>query len=150
MKPTGEFIVHQPNGVEHVIPNQFTVYGAQQILKAAFWREELVWYVGLCNRNPADSIPLTSMFEPTDGVNGYGRQALGLSQGNWPDIGVINGESFVESKRFLFTATGAYDQQVSRYFLTDGDFVIAISSQILGGLQTISDDLEATYRLYLR
>jgi hypothetical protein len=150
MRPGGEFIIHLPGGVEHVVPNQFTVTGAQQLLKAAFWRQELVWYVGLCNKNPADAIPVTSMFEPTDGVNGYERQSLALSPGNWPEIGVINGESYVESKRFLFTATGAYDQQVSRFFLTDGDYVIAVSSQIEGGLQTISEDLEATYRLYLR
>lgn len=150
MKFGGEFLIHMKDGMDYVLPNQFTIYGAQQILKAAFWRQELVWFMGLCNKNPADAIPVTSMFEPTDGVNGYERQSLALSQGNWPDIGVINGESFIESKRVLFTATGAYDQQVSRLFLTDGDQVIAISSQLEGGLQTIDEDLETTYRLYLR
>ncbi len=113
---SGEFIiVDKVTGVEHCIPNQFTVIGMQQVLSAAFQEAELTWYMGLCAVNPADSIALNAINEPTDGVNGYARVELALNSTNWPTISNINGESYIESRDADFTATGDYDSQSSRF-----------------------------------
>ena len=148
---SGEFIITDPEtGVEHCIPNQFTVFGMQQVLYAAFQGAEPTWYMGVCAVNPADSLALNAINEPTEGVNGYARSALILNSTNWPTISNINGESYVESRDVTFVATGAYDSQVNRFFLTDGTYVIAVSSPMEEGLHTVSTTFTAKYRLWFR
>lgn len=146
----GEFIIRDVDGNEHCIPNQFTVVGMQQVLGAAFQGETPTWYMGLCASAPADSIALSSLAEPTVGVNGYARQALPLTAPNWPTLGNINGESYIESREVTFVATGAYDVQVNRFFLTDGTYVIAISSPMEEGVHSVTVSFTALYRLWFR
>lgn len=150
MQVSGEFqILDKRTQLIRVVPNHFTILGMQQLLRAAFWHEELEWLVGLCNANQADSLQLALVGEP-DATNGYARQNLLLNTTNWPTISIVNGESFVESREFTFTATGAYSESVSRMFLTDGEHVIAVSSPIFGGLQIMDEDFVNKYRLYFR
>lgn len=150
MRVRGEFRIDLGGGIEMITPNQFTVFGMQRVLAAAFQGVAQVWQAGLCAHNPGDALALSEMGEPTIGVNGYARPSLPLDITNWPSLGVINGESFINSRPFIFPAAGAYDVQVNRLFLTDGSQVIAVGSQIDGGLQTIVANLTASYRLYFR
>lgn len=152
MKVTGgEFVFRSKAepGVEHVFLNQFTIYGAQSILRGAFWGDDLEWFVGLCAHNPADSISLSAVNEPAI-ANGYARQSLALNQANWPTIDTINGESYVESREFSFDLTDDTDIPVNRLFLTDGTYVVAISSPLPEGLGILDAPYSSTYRLFLR
>ena len=149
-KLSGEFILKMANGDEHVLPNQFTVIGMQQVLTAAFQQADLTWYMGLCASQPTDSIALSALVEPTVGVNGYQRDALALNSTNWPTIGNINGESYIESREVTFTASGDYDESVNRLFLTDGTYVIAISSPMQEGLHVVDTTFAVNYRLWFR
>jgi hypothetical protein len=151
-KLTGEFIILQKDGTERVIPNQFTTIGMQQVLKAAFWEIPATWYMGLCAHNPADAIPLANINEPTVGVNGYARAVLPLNAINWPAIGTVNGESYVETRdvTFVVTADEMYDIQINRLFLMDGANVVAISAAMEDGLQFLTENLVTKYRLYFR
>lgn len=149
MRAGGEFIRTDRFGNEHVYPNQFTIIGAQQVLKGAFWGEAHDWFVGLCAHNPADSIALTSINEPS-ALNGYVRQAMTLNVSNWPTVGTVNGESYVETREFTFNLSGPTSIPVNRLFLTDGDYVIAVSSPIGEGIGYLSEPYTNKYRLYLR
>src|SRR5688572_17355951 len=98
----GEFIIIDPvTRVEHIVPNRFTIIGIQQVLKAAFWNQDLTWQVGLCNVNPSDTLQLAQIGEPEE-ENGYVRQSLPLNNTNWPTISIVNGESYVETRLFTF------------------------------------------------
>lgn len=140
----GEFRLK--NGI--VLRNQFTIFGMQSVLKAAFWSELTLWEMGLCAHNPGDNVALSTVREPTLGENGYTRQTVPLTQHNWPGIGVINGESYIESRLVTFAISDSVDESVNRLFLTDGDQVIAISSPLEGGLQLLDSPLSTSYRLF--
>lgn len=150
-KSGGEFLIQLGHGIEHAVPNQFTVIGMQQVLQAAFWGITGPWYMGLCAHNPDDSVPMSVLNEPTVGVNGYQRVTLPREVGFWPVIGQVNGESYVESGDCTFTpAGGAFDQQTNRLFLTDGAQVIAISAAFEAGLTFQATPMTTRYRLYFR
>lgn len=138
---------YEVNGV--IVPNQLTVFGAQAIWKAAFWGISNTWYLGLCTRLPSDHLLLDTMGEP-GATNGYARQAIPLNPASWPVIGLVNNETYAETESLTFPATGAYDTDVSRLFVTDGDYVISVSSQIPGGLQIIDSPFTVKYRIFLR
>lgn len=142
----GEYILEDGT----IIPNQFTVLGMQAVVKAAFWNERRPWYMGYCAKNPGSLISMDSLLEPTIGVNGYQRQILTPDKPGWGKMGTINGETWIESRVVEFPATGPYDQEVNRLFLTDGDNVLSISSAFPGGLQTISTPTQRRYRLFFR
>lgn len=144
----GQFFVKLPSGDELVLKNQFTTIGMQQVLMAAFQQIPTVWYIGLCAHNPADGIALSEMQEPTVGFHGYARVPLTFGPVNWPELGVINGESFINSRPVIFVLTGAIDRTVNRLFLTDGSNVIAVSSEIVGGLQVLAAPYTTSYRLF--
>jgi len=145
----GVFLITLKNGDLYTVPNQFTIAGMQQVLAAAFHQIPFEWEVGLCAHNPADSIALPNVVEPTS-ANGYARQTLNGDSGDWPLISTVNGESYVESREFEFTATGAYDSPTNRLFLTDGVNVMAISSPISDSLNYVEENLATKYRLYFR
>lgn len=145
----GEFILTDIEGNEHVVPNHFTVLGMQEVLKGAFWKIDQTWYVGLCAHSPADAIPLANVLEPAM-ANGYARQSLHLDSLNWPTIGNVNGESFIESRDFTFPLSAPTSIQVNRLFITDGAYVIAISTAFEAGLQFLNGNITAKYRLYFR
>jgi len=131
------------------VPNQFTIIGIQQVIQAAFRQVPLDWYVGMCAHNQADSISLVNIQEPS-GANGYARQHLEGDETNWPNIGVVNNESYIESRPFTFPGPGPYDLATNRMFLTDGSQVIAISSPRPEGLSTDPLPDNTRYRLYFR
>jgi hypothetical protein len=148
MRIAGEFIIADEEGNEHVVPNQFTTIGIQQVLKSAFWAQVPHWYMGLCAHNPGDSIPLISINEPVG--NGYSRQDLAFGITNWPTIGNINGESYIQTRDCTFALTGPTSVEVNRLFITDGEYVIAISAAMQGGLQNLNGNVTQKYRLYFR
>lgn len=132
------------------VPNQFTIIGVQAVIRAAFWQEPIDWYVGMCAHNQADSISLASVQEPGP-TNGYVRQHLEGDLTNWPTIGLINGESYIESRPFTFPGPGPYDVATNRMFLTDGANVIAISGpRPEGELSFDPLPVNTRYRLYFR
>lgn len=139
------------SGDELVLPNNFTVYGLQRVLKAAFWNERTDWFVGLCARNPGDTVSFESLNEPSIGVNGYQRQSIPFDNTGWPVISQVNNESYVETLLFTFSPTGpGFDKDINRMFLTDGTGVIAISAAFPGGVFTVDTLLQQKYRLYFR
>lgn len=146
----GEFITITPEGDEHVVPNQFTLFGVQTVLRAAFQAVATpnLW-VGLGAHNPADMIALANVQEPSV-ANGYARQAIPAGLVNWPVIGLVNGEAYVETREFTFPISGVLDAAVNRLFITDGAQVVSISSAFEAGLQFLSAPLITKYRLYLR
>lgn len=148
---SGEFTIERPGREPLVLPNQFTVVGMQQVLRAAFWQQPQNWYVGLCAKNPGDAVALGDLNEPTIGVNGYARQAVPMDQANWGTLNVINNESYVRSRAVTFPfVVGPYDKQFNRMFITDGTYVIAISAPHPDGLQENDSDFVQTYTLYFR
>lgn len=149
MRTSGEFVIREPGGADRIIPNQFTIFGMQSVIKAAFQNQAFLWAMGLCAANPQDAVSLLAINEPTPGVNGYNRQNLPFDTVNWPTIGVINGESYVESRPIIFPISAAITP-VNRLFLTDGAYVVAISSEIPGGMQILAANYPTSYRLWFR
>lgn len=151
MKVTqGEFLIQLANGDTYVAPNQFTIIGMQQVLKAAFWGVPLDWYVGLCAHNPADSVVLGSLNEPTIGVSGYARDHVPGNPTDWAVISQINGESYAETRDMTIPASAAHDAATNRLFITDTTQVIAISSPLIDGLLFRDEPLITKYRLFFR
>jgi len=137
------------NGIWHKTPNIFTIVGLQAVFGAAFQGDALTWHVGLCDVNPGPVLDLMDIGEPTS-ANGYLRQSLDQGATDWPTIGVIQNEIYVESKEFTFPATGAYSGAVTRLFLTDGTDVISVSSVLNGAPITYDAASIHRYRLYFR
>lgn len=149
MRLAGEYIIHK--GADRiVIPNQVTIAGAQAMLRSAFQGLSTPWALGLCAHNQADAISLLNINEPPVGVNGYARQALASNATNWPTTGLINGESYIESRPVTFGISAQLSVQVNRLFITDGEYVLSVSSAIDGGLQYMDSPYTTQYRLYLR
>lgn len=150
----GEF-EYEYAGKKLVIPNQFTNAGMLALLLAAFKGTASAWKIGLCNHNPADVIAAADMLEP-DTTNGYARQAVDLlTAANWPNSGLVNGETYIESKTVTFTATGAYNRPSSRFCILIGatpgaGTVVAVSSAFPSGPVVISANLSTKYRLFFR
>ncbi len=146
----GEFRV-RISEKELVLPNQFTIIGAQAILRSAFHGEAQDWYVALGSTLPSDSIALSRINEPTVGVGGYARAHVPLGLTDWPTIGNVNGESYVETRQIDFIPSGpGFDKQVSCMVLTDGNYVIAVSSEFEEGFHTVAAPISTNYRLYFR
>lgn len=146
----GEFRVQLP-GRELVLRNQFTIYGVQAVLRSAFHGEAQNWYVALGSVLPGDTIVLSRINEPTVGVGGYAREPVPLGLTDWPIIGNVNGESYVETRQLAFIPSGpGFDEQVSCMVLTDGNYVIAVSSEFEEGLHTVAGPIAVNYRLYFR
>jgi len=144
----GEYVLRIGDGPELVIPNQFTIIGMQTIMKAAFWQEIPMLYIGLCNNNIASSLSLAAIQEPS-GINGYLRQPVAMNQVNWPVISSVNGESYIESREFTFDLTGGVSTPVGRLFITDGTYVISISSEFMDGVQVYDEPITTKYRLFI-
>ena len=148
---SGEFRIKLRSGDELVLPNQFTTFGMQSVLRAAFWDERDTWYIGLCATIPADNISLSNISEPPIGVDGYARVEMPLNKLHWGVMGNMNGESYVESKIAIFTPDPETEwPAVNRLFITNGAQVIAVSSAFPDGLVNLSEELQAPYRLYFR
>lgn len=141
----GEYVLS--NGL--VIPNHFTTIGLQQMVQAAFQQKDYTWYMGLCAHVPADSVALADINEPAS-ENGYARQALPLTKTNWPTTGVLNNQVFIQSKVVTFPITAELATEVTRLFLTDGTYVISISSPIIDSPLILDDEYSAEYRLFFR
>lgn len=140
---------YEVNGV--IVLNHFTNIGMQTILRAAFWQEPVDLWIGLCAKNPGDAVALSQLNEPTIGVNGYARQAVPMNKLNWAALGLVNGESYVRSRTVVFPFTGApYDSPFNRLFMTDGTYVISISSPLESGLGPNDEDIATNYTCFFR
>ena len=129
----GEFV----RGDGLVIPNNITTYGAGQILSAAFRSDALTLHIGLANCNPHPLLNLNQLNEPTIGVNGYARQTIGQDSTDWPTIGSLSGETYFETRAFIFEPTGAgFDKPITRPVIvnhataTVGLLVVAVGSAL--------------------
>lgn len=149
MPARGEYYSKNPKtGIWTKRSNIFTLVGWAQILAAAFQGDSLDWDVGLCNTIPAVALDIENIGEP-DATNGYVRQALAQNDTDWPTIGQIENESYIESKDITFPASGAYSASVNRLFITDGIDVISVSSAFEEAV--IYDEPSVhRYRLYFR
>lgn len=145
----GQFESRDPKtGLWLIRRNIFTLVGWEQILTAAFHGAGLTWEVGLCNATPAPELEIDQIGEP-DSTNGYARQALVQGDTDWEEIGAIENESYVLSKEFTFTATGAYSGPVSRLFLADEDDNVISMSASFGLTPVVFDEsTDHRYRLY--
>ena len=144
-----------------IIPNNVTEYGCKLFLELAFQDSSYNVYIALANAVPDFGLQLEELNEPTLGVNGYARQAIARDNIDWPTIALELGEPYIESKNFVFAATGGpYDKAINRLALVNhqtsvlGAEVIALSAAMPAEL-TIdvgTPELSRTfkYRLYLR
>lgn len=136
-------------GLWHVHKNIFTIAGWAQILAAAFQGADFSWEVGLCSATPSPEIDIDTIGEP-DSSGGYLRQALVQGETDWPEIGVVENESYVLSKEFTFPSSGEYSVAVRRLFMVDAeDNVISVSSAFPEAILFDEPSLHR-YRLYFR
>lgn len=152
----GEFI--RADG--KVIPNSLTEFGAQLILQLAFQNSTTDLWLGLCNTVPSSGLQIESTSEPTIGVGGYQRIQLAPTIVEWPTVGFLNGEAYVESMPVTFTATGSgFDKPIRRLMLVASHDsltgnVFSISSALPSLLTVLptTPAIERTfkYKLYLR
>ena len=134
-----------------VIPNQLTMVGANSVLQAAFKHDEgIVWQMGFCSNAPAVDLSLANLDEPTVGVGGYQRVLLPFNPTNWPVLGSVNGETYVETTNCVFNLVGPIDVPVTRLFLSDGINVMSISSAITDAPILLTGLNSYKYRMYFR
>lgn len=153
----GEFICG--NGL--VIPNNITSVGIEEILKRAIQGVvTLNLHVALVSGVYAPDLQIEDLVEPTIGTNGYARIDLDQNAIDWPTMGEVNGEWFIESKDLVWTAVGgSFNQPITRMALvgslagTTGD-VFALSGALPEertiGTGTLEADRTFRYRLYSR
>lgn len=112
-------------------------------------------YLGLCVGTFRDELQIEEMTEPTIGVNGYARQAINMDITDWPTTGETNGEPYIESKQFTFTASGGdFDKGITRMFVSPESTSVTGDVYILGSpLENelvVTDSFSAKLRIYLR
>lgn len=152
----GEFI--RADG--KVIPNSLTEFGAQLILQLAFQNSATDLWLGLCNTVPSGGLQIETASEPTIGVGGYRRIQLAPTIVEWPIVGFINSEAYVESMFVTFSATGdGFDKPIRRLMLvaspdaaTGNVFSVSSALPSLLTILPTTPEVERTfkYRLYLR
>lgn len=146
------------NGI--VIPNNITKAGAEAVLRAALRAEPISMWVGLVSGAPSSDLQIEDLTEPTIGVNGYERIELSQDDTDWPTVGSLNNEPYVESKDLVWAPTGgAFDEGITRMMIafdetaTTGD-VFALSAALNSTviLDTLTEEVDRTlrYRIYLR
>lgn len=153
----GEFICG--NGL--VIPNNITSAGIEEILKRAIQGVvTLDLHVALVAGVFASDLQIEDLTEPTIATNGYARINLAQDAIDWPTMGQVNDEWFIESKDMIWEATGGdFDQAITRMAIvgslsgTTGD-VFALSGALPEertiGVDTVEADRTFRYRLYSR
>lgn len=153
----GEFV--RADGL--VIPNNITTYGVRSIFGWALRNEAYALHMGLANCAPSPLIRLQDLNEPTIGVGGYARQAIPRNSTGWPVFSELNGETYYETRAFVFAASGpGFDKPINRLVLTNtldgvtGDQVVALSGPLPEELTIIptTPEVERTfkYRIYGR
>lgn len=105
--------------------NNVTKSGRKEFLRMQFRGNDTAqiptngnFFVGLCQVVPSDTLTLADMIEPTIGVNGYARIAVTRDSTGWPTEGDVGNEPFIRTKDLVFVPTGAYDQLITRLFIT--------------------------------
>lgn len=157
MKMHGQFI--RADGL--IIPNNIMTYGIQSILSWAMQGVAPTLYMGLADCNPDPDLLIEDLNEPTLGLNGYARQSIAQSAVGWPTAGTLNGEPYIESKEFVFAASGgAFSSAIQRLALinsaaaTSGLLVVALSGPLPAAItideSTDVGDRTFKYRLYAR
>lgn len=149
----GEFI----RGDGLVVPNNITNAGVEAILRAAFRAEAFTPYAALADCVPDPALILANAGEPTIGVNGYARVELARDTTDWPTVDEVNGEIFVESAPFTFTASGGnFSRESSRVMLVSAATAgvpLCLSAAFTPLIVTPTTPVELrtfSYRVYLR
>ena len=153
----GEFI----RGDGLVVPNNITTYGVECLLRWALQGATPTLHMALANCAPAIDLDLTNLGEPVIGTNGYARQPIAQDNVDWPTFGTLNGEAYLETKEFIFTATGGnFSAAVGRIALvnslaaTTGELVVALSNpfpaELLIGPGTPVEQRTFKYRIHGR
>ena len=145
-------------GTGLVVRNNVTVKGAALILGRALRGQSGSIYMALVRGAYEPEVLLTSLVEPTIGVNGYARQEI-ASPSDW--TGPVESDScaYVASNEKTFAASGGdFDQAIRRVALLDHPTsntanVLALSSPLPADLTigpaTPLVDRTFEYRLYL-
>lgn len=152
----GEFI--RADGL--IIPNNVSLAGAEVFLRAAFQGVAPTFYVGLVAGSPTLDMTMSSMAEPSIGVNGYARVQLTRDADGWPIVATSVAEAYVESEFMTWTATGAaFDKAVQRLaLLGTNSYTLSDPVYALSGLMpveiVIRPDTDESlrkfkYRLYI-
>lgn len=145
----GEFI----RGDGLIVPNNITTYGADSIFRAALLDAGYDFYIGLANCNPDPLLDANALNEPTSGVYGYSRQAIPRDSTGWTVTSTLNGETYFESKNFVFEAGGgAFDKPINRLAIinglaTSGVIVVALSSPLPSPI-LITPDVDVSLRTF--
>lgn len=148
----GEFILD--GGL--VIPNNITLKGAESLLRSTMRGEvHAALAVGLCQGVYYPGLQIQDLQEPTIGVNGYNRPTLLRNTDDWPIVGEVAGEIYVESKDIVWTPSGAgFDEQITRLFLcyhgTELTGNVFCLSGALPAPITVNAPFTSRYRIYLR
>ena len=103
-----------------ILPNTVTIAGQQQYLQMLFQNILVTqFFMGLTDSIPTMMSDLSTINEPTIGINGYARINVPRSIVGWPNEGSSAGIPFIETTDLVFTPViGPFDQPVSRIFLT--------------------------------
>lgn len=152
----GEFIF----GNGQVVKNNFTSEGAKLILQRALQGVNATpLYMGICT-GVFDVARLIQDLDEPAFTFGYARQQLAQNLVDWPVMGRVNGEWYVESKDLVFTAVGGnFSLPFNRPFLATSlagltGNVIALGKPIAAEITitptTLLADRTMRYRLYAR
>lgn len=143
-----------------VIPNNVTIWGAEKVLDLAFRAGTGDMFVGLCSAVYDPDLTAADLEEPTLGLNGYARQPLTRDTDGWPGTGEVNGERYIESDWFIWTAVGGnFSKAISRMFiifdidsLTDPVFALSatLPEERIITPTTVEGDRKFKYQLFLR
>lgn len=153
----GEFI----RGDGLVIPNNITTYGVECLLRWALQGVTPTLHMALANCAPALDLNLSNLGEPAIGTNGYARQAIAQDNVDWPTFGTLNGEAYLETKEFVFAATGGnFSVAINRIALVNSDvatsglLVVALSNPLPAdltiGVATPVEQRTFKYRIHGR
>jgi hypothetical protein len=104
---------------------------------------------------------LETLNEPTIAIGGYARQSIPRTSVGWPAFSELNGETYFETRTFVFAATGGgFDKPINRLALVNhatevtGEKVVALSGALPAELMILTTTPEVQrsfkYRIYGR
>lgn len=153
----GEFI----RGDGLVIPNNITTVGAKELLQRAIQGVVAFdMFVALVAGVFTPELQVDDLEEPVIGTGGYARIDLLQSPTDWPTVGQVNGEWYIESKPLVWAAVAVpFSAAITRMAIVDSESdltgdVFALSGALPGDLtitpETEESDRTFRYRIYLR
>lgn len=88
------------------VPNNFSLHGAEMVLKAAFQNQVPTLYAALVSGVPTPDMLMGDMLEPMIGTNGYARIAIPRSNVGWPTYAVSGSDAVLTSQWLTWEAVG--------------------------------------------